>query len=137
MNQPIKVLIVDDEASQRSGLAGHGFRVGHDRPRRPATATRRSQNLPIFPPTSSSPISICRDWTASASCNGCGIRGDMPPAIVLTAYGNIETAVKTVHELGAYWFLEKPIQPGAWKCCFAAPAATPDCGRKTQTWSGN
>ncbi len=38
--------------------------------------------------------------------------GEMPPAIVLTAYGNIETAVKTVHELGAYWFLEKPIQPG-------------------------
>ena len=37
--------------------------------------------------------------------------GEMPPTIVLTAYGNIETAVKTVHELGAYWFLEKPIQP--------------------------
>src|SRR5262245_3002285 len=37
--------------------------------------------------------------------------GDAPPAIVLTAYGNVETAVKTVHELGAYWFLEKPIQP--------------------------
>ena len=37
--------------------------------------------------------------------------GDMPPTIVLTAFGNIETAVKTVHELGAYWFLEKPIQP--------------------------
>jgi DNA-binding NtrC family response regulator len=38
--------------------------------------------------------------------------GEMPPTIVLTGYGNIETAVKTVHELGAYWFLEKPIQPG-------------------------
>src|SRR6201994_61699 len=37
--------------------------------------------------------------------------GEMPPTIVLTAYGNVETAVKTVHELGAYWFLEKPIQP--------------------------
>src|SRR5450759_4417787 len=37
--------------------------------------------------------------------------GDMPPAIVLTAYGNIETAVKTVHELGAFWFLEKPPPP--------------------------
>ncbi|HEY2012092.1 MAG TPA: sigma-54 dependent transcriptional regulator, partial [Bryobacteraceae bacterium] len=36
--------------------------------------------------------------------------GDMPPTIVLTAYGNVETAVKTVHECGAYWFLEKPIQ---------------------------
>jgi len=37
--------------------------------------------------------------------------GDMPPTIVLTAYGNVETAVKTVHELGAYDFEEKPIQP--------------------------
>jgi len=37
--------------------------------------------------------------------------GDMPPTIVLTAFGNIETAVHTVHELGAFWFLEKPIQP--------------------------
>jgi DNA-binding NtrC family response regulator len=37
--------------------------------------------------------------------------GDMPPTIVLTAFGNIETAVRTVHELGAFWFLEKPIQP--------------------------
>ena len=43
--------------------------------------------------------------------------GEMPPTIVLTAFGNIETAVKTVHELGAYWFLEKPIQPRPpWKC---------------------
>ena len=39
--------------------------------------------------------------------------GDMPPTIVLTAYGNMDTAVKTVHELGAYWFLEKPIQPAS------------------------
>src|SRR5690348_8435250 len=38
--------------------------------------------------------------------------GEMPPTIVLTAFGNVETAVRTVHELGAYWFLEKPIQPG-------------------------
>src|SRR5262249_20864932 len=33
--------------------------------------------------------------------------GEMPPTIVLTAFGNIETAVKMVHELDAYWFLEK------------------------------
>src|SRR5215831_11591941 len=39
--------------------------------------------------------------------------GEMPPTIVLTAYGNVETAVKTVHELGAFWFLEKPIQASA------------------------
>jgi len=39
--------------------------------------------------------------------------GEMPPTIVLTAFGNVETAVRTVHELGAYWFLEKPIPPGS------------------------
>ncbi len=39
--------------------------------------------------------------------------GSMPPAIVLTAFGNIETAIQTMHELGAFWFLEKPIQPSA------------------------
>jgi len=33
------------------------------------------------------------------------------PAIVLTAFGNIETALNTMLDLGAFWFLEKPIQP--------------------------
>jgi DNA-binding NtrC family response regulator len=42
-----------------------------------------------------------------------GGQGSMPPAIVLTAFGNIETAVQTMHDLGAFWFLEKPIQPSA------------------------
>ena len=37
--------------------------------------------------------------------------GDMPPTIVLTAFGSTEMAVKAVHEMGAYWFVEKPIQP--------------------------
>jgi CheY-like chemotaxis protein len=34
-----------------------------------------------------------------------------PSAIVVTAYGNIETAISTVHEYGAFWFIEKPIRP--------------------------
>src|ERR1044071_1660508 len=37
--------------------------------------------------------------------------GDAPPTVVLTAYGSVEIGLKTVHELGACWFLEKPIQP--------------------------
>ena len=39
--------------------------------------------------------------------------GDAPPAIVITAFGSMDSAVKTVHELGAFWFLEKPIQASA------------------------
>jgi DNA-binding NtrC family response regulator len=38
-------------------------------------------------------------------------QGGAPPVIMLTAFGNIETALSTMHELGAFWFLEKPIQP--------------------------
>ena len=38
-----------------------------------------------------------------------------PPAIVLTAFGNLETALETVHQLGAFWFIEKPLQPQALK----------------------
>ena len=34
-------------------------------------------------------------------------QGNGPPAIVQTAFGNLETAVATIHDLGAFWFLEK------------------------------
>ncbi len=30
-----------------------------------------------------------------------------------TAFGNLETAVATIHDLGAFWFLEKPVQSQA------------------------
>lgn len=43
------------------------------------------------------------------------LQGEAPPAIVLTAFGNIETAVRTTLDLEAFWFLEKPIQPAALK----------------------
>src|SRR5262245_61604635 len=39
--------------------------------------------------------------------------GEMPPTIVLTAYGTIDNAIKAVKELDAYWFLEKPLRPAA------------------------
>jgi len=35
------------------------------------------------------------------------------PAIVVTAFGNIETSVNVVRDLGAFWFMEKPIQASA------------------------
>jgi len=37
----------------------------------------------------------------------------MVPVIVQTAFGNLDTALATVHDLGAYWFLEKPVQAAA------------------------
>src|SRR5690606_36181706 len=50
-------------------------------------------------------------------------QGIQIPAIVTTAFGNIETAVSTIHDLGAFWFLEKPIQPSVLKVLLERAAA--------------
>src|ERR1035441_10453534 len=39
-------------------------------------------------------------------------RGNRTPTIVLTAFGSIDQAISIVHDLKAFWFLEKPVQPG-------------------------
>ena len=111
LNQPIKVLIVDDEASQRSGLAAMISAWGMT----PETAGDGNEALIKL---AEFPADVILTDLNMPNLDGFGFlerlrdAGDMPPTIVLTAFGNIETAVRTVHELGAYWFLEKPIQPG-------------------------
>jgi DNA-binding NtrC family response regulator len=48
---------------------------------------------------------------------------DAPLAIVQTAYGSLETAVNMVHDLGAFWFLEKPVQSQALRLLLERAAA--------------
>jgi DNA-binding NtrC family response regulator len=110
LNQPVRVLIVDDEASQRSGLAAMVSAWGM------MSETASDGNEALAKLNTFQADVIITDLNMPG-LDGFGFLerlrdgGDMPPTIVLTAYGNIETAVKTVHELGAYWFLEKPLQP--------------------------
>jgi DNA-binding NtrC family response regulator len=42
-------------------------------------------------------------------------RGDLTPAIALTGFGSMEKALSAVRDLGAFWYLEKPVEPGAFK----------------------
>jgi len=103
---------VDDEASQRSGLAAMVSAWSMV----PETAGDGHEALVKL---STFPADVIITDLNMPGLDGYGFleklrdSGEMPPTIVLTGYGNIETAVKTVHELGAYWFLEKPIQPGS------------------------
>ena len=105
MNQPIKVLIVDDEASQRSGLAAMVSAWGMT----PQTAADGGEALVKL---NDFPADVILTDLNMPGMDGFGFlqrlrdSGDMPPTVVLTAFGNVETAVRTVHELGAYWFLE-------------------------------
>jgi DNA-binding NtrC family response regulator len=42
-------------------------------------------------------------------------RGDLTPTIALTGFGSMEKALSAVHDLKAFWFLEKPVEPRAFK----------------------
>jgi DNA-binding NtrC family response regulator len=42
-------------------------------------------------------------------------RGDLTPAIALTGFGSMEKALSAVHDLKAFWYLEKPVEPSAFK----------------------
>jgi DNA-binding NtrC family response regulator len=42
-------------------------------------------------------------------------RGDLTPAIALTGFGSMERALSAVHDLKAFWYLEKPVEPRAFK----------------------
>ncbi len=104
-----RVLVVDDEEAQRSALAGMiglwGYTV--------ETAADGSEALEklanfeahvIITDLMMQPMDG-RELLAKLKAQGGG-----PPAIVQTAFGNLETAVSTIHDLGAFWFLEKPVQ---------------------------
>jgi DNA-binding NtrC family response regulator len=41
--------------------------------------------------------------------------GNTTPAIALTGFGSIEKALTAVHDLNAFWFLEKPVEPRAFR----------------------
>jgi DNA-binding NtrC family response regulator len=106
----LRVLIVDDEVSQRSGLAGMVNAWGM------AAETACEGGEALEKVASCSPDVIVTDLNmpgmdGSQFLEKLQEMGDAPPTIVLTAFGNIETGVRMVHELGAFWFLEKPVQP--------------------------
>ena len=49
--------------------------------------------------------------------------GDRTPTIVLTGFGSIEKAISVVHDLKAFWFLEKPVKPGILRALIERAAA--------------
>ena len=41
--------------------------------------------------------------------------GNLTPVIALTGFGSLEKALSVIHDLNAFWFLEKPVEPRAFK----------------------
>jgi DNA-binding NtrC family response regulator len=104
------VLIVDDEENQRLGLAGMVSAWGF------STETARDgqealDKMPEYQPHVLLTDMMMPRMDGAELLRRLNGQGSKTPAIVITAFGNIETALSTTHELGAFWFLEKPIQP--------------------------
>jgi DNA-binding NtrC family response regulator len=107
---PSGILIVEDDPVQRADLAEMlaplGFPV--------ATAVDGRDALSLL---TSSPASVILTDLMMPRLDGFELlkklaaQGDRTPAIVLTAFGTIDQAVSVVHDLKAFWFLEKPVKP--------------------------
>jgi DNA-binding NtrC family response regulator len=110
----IRVLIADDEENQRLGLAkmvqSWGFAV-----ETAADGQEALEKLNLLPVNVLVTDLMMPRMDGFELLKRLSAQGNAPPAIVLTAFGNIETAIQTMHDLGAFWFLEKPIQPNALK----------------------
>ena len=104
-----RVLIVDDEENQRTGLAAMVQSWGYA-----AETAKNGQDaldkIPAFAPHAiitdlMMPVMDGREFLKR-------LNGQIP-AIVVTAYGNLDTSVSVVRDLGAFWFLEKPVRADA------------------------
>lgn len=108
----MKLLIVDDEKQQRDSIASIVRAWGHET----AVASHGAEALATLIQFAADVIitdlkmpvmdgfELLRRLRAS---------GHFPPTIVLTAFGSLDMALSAVHELGCFWFLEKPISVSA------------------------
>ena len=107
-----RVLVVDDEANQRTALASMISSWGYET-RAASDGEEALRELDEFRPSVIVTDLMMPRMDGPELLRRLGEMESAPPAIMLTAFGNIETAIEMVHDLGAYWFLEKPLQPGA------------------------
>jgi len=106
----MRLLVIDDDAAERQHVkmlaSGLGYEVAEAENGMQALERLASESFSVMITDLRMPqmdgLELIRRLKAE---------GALPPTLVLTAYGNIELAVATVHELGVFWFLEKPVDP--------------------------
>ncbi|HEV1284927.1 MAG TPA: sigma-54 dependent transcriptional regulator [Bryobacteraceae bacterium] len=107
-----RVLVVDDEESQRTALASMiklwGYSVETAADGQEALDKLATFDAHVIVTDLNMPRMSGQELLKRLKEDG-----DAPPVIVQTAYGSLETSVSMVHDLGAFWFLEKPVQSQA------------------------
>jgi DNA-binding NtrC family response regulator len=117
-----RVLVVDDDARQREGLGAMVASLGFEA----VTASDGYEALELH---AENPADLILTDLMMPGLDGFGLlknleeHGDRTPTIVLTGFGSIEKAISVVHDLKAFWFLEKPVQPGILRALIERAAA--------------
>jgi DNA-binding NtrC family response regulator len=106
-----RVLIVEDDTVQRSDLVEMVIALGL----RAATAGNGREALAMLESALASVILtdlVMPGMDGFELLRELAARGDVTPTIVMTGFGSIDKAISVVHDLKAFWFLEKPVRPG-------------------------
>lgn len=117
-----RVLVVDDDASQRELLAEMISSLGFEA----VTAVNGREALEVH---AERPVDLILTDLIMPHMDGFELlrtleeHGDRTPTIVLTGFGSIEKAISVVHDLKAFWFLEKPVQPSILRAVIERAAA--------------
>jgi len=108
---PANILVVEDDAQQRSDLAEIVRSLGYH-------VTTAADGLDALNKLAAMPASAILTDLVMPRMDGVALlkelanRGDRTPTVVLTGFGSVDQAISFVHDLKAFWFLEKPLQPG-------------------------
>ena len=117
-----RVLVVDDDPRQRSILAEMVGSLGY-------TVVAAGDGVEAMDLQAESPADLILTDLIMPRMDGFEMlrtleaRGDRTPTIVLTGFGSIEKAISVVHDLKAFWFLEKPVTPGILRALIERAAA--------------
>jgi DNA-binding NtrC family response regulator len=117
-----RVLVVDDDSRQRSTIAEMVSSLG-------CTVATAGEGQEALDAQSEQPADVILTDLIMPGMDGFEFlraleaKGDRTPAIVLTGFGSIEKAISVVHDYRAFWFLEKPVQPGILRTLIERAAA--------------
>src|ERR1043166_2726787 len=104
----MKVLVVDDEIDHLKYLASVIQSWGHE-------VTQAGDGKEALQALSTAVVDVLITDLIMPRVDGfellrtLGAEERLPPAIVMTAFGSIEKAIETIHDLGGFWFIEKPV----------------------------
>ena len=109
-----RVLIVDDDEQQRSALSAMLCARDFDT-RSAADGQEALERLTAFQADVIVSDLVMPRMDGFELLRHLKERGDLTPAIALTGFGSMDKALSAVHDLNAFWYLEKPVEPRAFK----------------------